>query len=67
MYAPLRLFLALAGSILSALRPYAPRLVPLFVFSSFVPFIFLLSISAGWVVWSNLSVSWEVPLYLQYG
>ncbi|KAF8913004.1 putative adipose-regulatory protein-domain-containing protein [Gymnopilus junonius] len=53
--------------IFAALRPFAPRLVPLLVVSLFIPLVLVLSTAAGWVVWSNLSVSWQVPLYLQYG
>lgn len=52
---------------ISIIRPYAPKIIPLLVFSLFIPVIITCSISAGWVVWSNLLASWEVPLYLQYG
>lgn len=55
------------GAVLSAVRPFAPRLVPILVCALFVPLVLLLSASAGWFVWSSLSASWEVPLYLQYG
>ncbi|KAF8167755.1 hypothetical protein B0H34DRAFT_792449 [Crassisporium funariophilum] len=65
--APFNVSLALLSKGLSAVRPYAPRLIPLLVCSFFIPLIIILSLSAGWVVWSSLSVSWEVPLYLQYG
>ncbi|PPQ67035.1 hypothetical protein CVT26_009932 [Gymnopilus dilepis] len=57
----------LVSAVLAAVRPLAPRLVPLFVCSFFIPVIVFLSAAAGWIVWSNLSVSWQVPLYLQYG
>ncbi|KDR85345.1 hypothetical protein GALMADRAFT_52054 [Galerina marginata CBS 339.88] len=64
---PFKIFIALCLGILSAIRPFAPRLVPALVCSLFIPLVLLLSASAGWVVWSSLSVSWQVPLYLQFG
>ncbi|KAF8973868.1 hypothetical protein BDZ97DRAFT_1900628 [Flammula alnicola] len=63
----MNLFVAILSRSISTLRPFAPKIVPLLVCSLFIPLILLLSASAGWVVWSNLSVGWEVPLYLQYG
>ncbi|CAA7259917.1 unnamed protein product [Cyclocybe aegerita] len=64
---PLNLLLAVLSSGFSALRPFAPRLIPLLVCSFFIPLVVFLSVSAGWYVWKSLSVSWEAPLYLQYG
>jgi hypothetical protein len=54
-------------NVISGLRPYAPQLVPILVFAIFVPLAILLSAFAGYIVWTNLSVSWEFPLYFQYG
>lgn len=54
-------------NVISALRPYAPQLVPILVFAFFVPLAILLSAFAGYIVWTNLSVSWESPLHFQYG
>ena len=51
----------------SALRAVAPQIIPLFVFALLIPLIVAVSIFAGWLVWKNASVSWEAPLYLQYG
>lgn len=62
-----RMLMSVLGAVLSAVRPFAPRLVLLIVCALFIPLVLLLSASAGWFVWSNLSASWEVPLYLQYG
>ncbi|KAH9486605.1 hypothetical protein JR316_0000670 [Psilocybe cubensis] len=67
VYLPFTVFIAFLATVLPALRPFAPRLVPLFVCSLFIPLVLLLSFSAAYVVWSSLSVSWQVPLYLQYG
>lgn len=65
--APVNISLSLLSGGFSVLRPYAPTIVPVFVFSLFIPLILLLSALSGWFVWSSLSVSWKVPLYLQYG
>ena len=54
-------------NVISTLRPYAPQLVPILVFAFFIPLAILLSAFAGYIVWTNLSVSWESPLYFQYG
>ncbi|KAF5312844.1 hypothetical protein D9619_003128 [Psilocybe cf. subviscida] len=67
LFAPFNISLAILTTFLSSLRPYAPKLVPLVIFSSFIPITIFLSTCAGLVVWSSLSVSWETPLYLQYG
>jgi len=49
------------------IRLYMPRLVPLLVYATFLPLLVFVSLGAGYFVWSSLSVSWHVPLYLQYG
>ncbi|KAF8213194.1 hypothetical protein K438DRAFT_1081743 [Mycena galopus ATCC 62051] len=64
---PARLFFSALSTFLAFLRPYFPRILPLLVFLSFVPLLFLISASAGWIVWRNLAVGWQAPLYLQYG
>ncbi|KAK0198260.1 hypothetical protein F5146DRAFT_1018850 [Armillaria mellea] len=55
-------------SVLSkSLKPFAPQLVPLAVFIFLIPLALCLSGLAGWIVWKNVAVSWETPLFLQYG
>ncbi|KAF9076132.1 putative adipose-regulatory protein-domain-containing protein [Rhodocollybia butyracea] len=49
------------------LRPYTPNLVSLFVFFALIPLLAFLSLSAGLIVWQNVAVGWQIPLYLQYG
>ncbi|KAJ3935488.1 MAG: hypothetical protein NXY57DRAFT_989902 [Lentinula lateritia] len=49
------------------LRRYTPNLVSLSVFLIFIPIICTISLSAGVIVWSNVAVGWQIPLYLQYG
>ncbi|KAF8634480.1 hypothetical protein AX15_000920 [Amanita polypyramis BW_CC] len=48
-------------------RTYAPHIIPLVVCAFLIPLIVVVSILAGWSVWKNASISWEAPLYLQYG
>ncbi|KAK0205730.1 hypothetical protein IW262DRAFT_1328328 [Armillaria fumosa] len=50
-----------------SLKPFAPQLVPLAVFIFLIPLALCLSGLAGWIVWKNVAVSWETPLFLQYG
>lgn len=50
-----------------AFKPFAPQLVPLAVFIFLIPLALCLSGLAGWIVWKNVAVSWETPLFLQYG
>ncbi|KAJ6519679.1 hypothetical protein C8R45DRAFT_952357 [Mycena sanguinolenta] len=64
---PVRLVFSALSSFLAFLHPYFPRVVPLLVCLSFVPLLLLLSASAGWIVWRNVAVGWQTPLYLQYG
>jgi hypothetical protein len=61
------LFTTIISSGVNALRTVAPQIIPLFVFALLIPLIVAVSILAGWLVWKNASVSWEAPLYLQYG
>ena len=61
------LYRALIASGVDTLRAYAPQIVPLFVCTLLIPLVVAVSIFAGWLVWKNASVSWEAPLYLQYG
>jgi hypothetical protein len=51
----------------SLINSYVRRLIPFLVCGFFIPFVILVSLAVGYFVWSNLSVSWEVPLYMQYG
>lgn len=50
-----------------AVKPYAPQLVPLIVFIILLPAVILISFFAGFIVWNNVAVAWDVPIYLQYG
>ncbi len=52
---------------LALIRPFAPQLIPLAVFAFLIPLVFSLSVAAGYAVWKNVAVGWEMPLYLQYG
>jgi len=45
----------------------APQLITLLVCLLLVPLVVFLSLFAGWFVWKNVAVSWEAPVYLQYG
>ncbi|KAJ3829805.1 hypothetical protein F5878DRAFT_569514 [Lentinula raphanica] len=49
------------------LRQYTPNIVSLVVFLLFIPLIGTLSLSAGVIIWRNVAVGWQIPLYLQYG
>jgi hypothetical protein len=61
---PIELFLSL---IASALRPIAPQLIPLAVFFLLVPLLVVPAIISGVYVWYSRAVSWESPLFFQYG
>ncbi|KAF8917688.1 hypothetical protein CPB85DRAFT_1285233 [Mucidula mucida] len=52
---------------LALIRPFAPQLIALAVFAFLIPLVFSLSVAAGYAVWKNVAVGWEMPLYLQYG
>ncbi|KAF8349761.1 putative adipose-regulatory protein-domain-containing protein [Amanita rubescens] len=58
---------AILTSSFNAFRAYAPQIVPLIVCTLLIPLVLVISLLAGWLVWKNASVSWEVPIYLQYG
>lgn len=49
------------------IRPWVPQLIPLLVGLSIIPLLALLSAGAGFYVWKSAAVSWETPLFLQYG
>ncbi len=49
------------------LRPIAPQLVPLAVFSLLVPLLVIPAIVSGVYVWYTRAVSWQSPLFFQYG
>jgi hypothetical protein len=48
-------------------QPFIPQLVPLLICVLLLPFLIFLSLSAGFVVWNSSAVSWQEPVYLQYG
>lgn len=58
---------AILASSFNAFRAYAPQIVPLIVCTLLIPLVLAISLLAGWLVWKNASVSWEAPIYLQYG
>jgi hypothetical protein len=64
---PARLFFSALSAFLAFLRPTFPHILPLLVCLSLVPLLLFLSASAGWIVWRNVAVGWQTPLYLQYG
>ena len=61
---PIELFFSF---IASALRPIAPQLIPLVVFSLLVPLLVIPAILSGVYVWYSRAVSWQSPLFFQYG
>lgn len=65
--APLRITGYAISTSWGHLRPYAPLVVPVLVYLSFLPFVSFLSFSTGVIVWRRIAVGWEIPLYLQYG
>ena len=64
---PARLFLSSLVTLIRVLRPYAPQLIPLLVCLLLVPAVILVSVFAGFLVWRNIAVPWDVPLHLQFG
>ena len=64
---PFVLALRILTPIARSLRPWAPQLIPLLVGLSIIPLLALLSAGAGFYVWKTAAVSWETPLFLQYG
>lgn len=49
------------------LRPFAPQLISLVTVIVVLPILAFVSLSAGLVVWKTAAVSWEEPMFLQYG
>jgi hypothetical protein len=67
VFAPLQLLLRALSFAFQLARPYAPQLVPIAIGLALLPLLGLGSLSAGFVVWKSSAVSWEHPVYLQYG
>ena len=67
MWLPFTLALRMLASVARSIRPWVPQLIPLLVGLSIVPLLALLSSGAGFYVWKTAAVSWETPLFLQYG
>ena len=61
---PIELFLSLVASVL---RPIAPQLIPLAVFFLLVPLLVVPAILSGVYVWYSRAISWQSPLFFQYG
>lgn len=61
---PLELFLSFVASVL---RPIAPQLIPFAVFFLLVPLLVVPSVISGLYVWYSRAISWEAPLFFQYG
>jgi hypothetical protein len=61
---PIELFLSVISFVL---RPIAPQLIPLGVFSLLVPFLVIPALLSGVYVWNSRAVSWQSPLFFQYG
>lgn len=45
----------------------ASRFVPFLVCLSLIPLVLFFALFSGWYIWKNVPVSWQVPIYLQYG
>jgi hypothetical protein len=67
MWFPFTLSLRILVPLVQSLRAWVPHLIPLLVGFSIVPLLALLSAGAGFYVWKTAAVSWETPLFLQYG
>jgi len=61
---PIELSLSLVAS---TLRPIAPQLIPFAVFLSLLPLLFIPAIVSGVYVWYSRAISWQSPLFFQYG
>ena len=61
---PIDLFLSVVASVL---RPIAPQLIPFAVFFLLVPLLVVPSVISGLYVWYSRAISWETPLFFQYG
>ncbi|KAG7099052.1 hypothetical protein E1B28_000927 [Marasmius oreades] len=67
LYAPVSLLFSVTSSIAFKLRPYVPHLTPIIIYFSLLPYLIILSIFAGFLVWKNVAIAWSTPLFLQYG
>ncbi|TFK77240.1 hypothetical protein BDN72DRAFT_754242 [Pluteus cervinus] len=67
LFSPIRLSIILLTHGLSAIRPFSPQLIPIIVCILLIPVIVLLSVYAGWSVWSSAAVNWQADLNMQYG
>ncbi|RDB29107.1 hypothetical protein Hypma_015681 [Hypsizygus marmoreus] len=65
--APINLILSFLSATFSALRPFAPQIIPVLICALLVPLVILLSIASGVVVWRNVAVGWDSPVHLQFG
>lgn len=61
---PIELF---SSAIAFVLRPIAPQLIPFAVFSLLVPLLVIPAVVSGVYVWHGRAVSWQSPLFFQYG
>jgi hypothetical protein len=61
---PVEIFLSLVASVL---RPIAPQLIPFAVFFLLVPLLVVPAVISGLYVWYSRAISWETPLFFQYG
>lgn len=61
---PVEFFLSLVASVL---RPIAPQLIPFAVFFLLVPLLVVPAVISGLYVWYSRAISWETPLFFQYG
>lgn len=64
---PFALILRALAPLARSIRPWLPQFIPLLVGISIIPLLALLSSGAGFYVWKTAAVSWETPLFLQYG
>ncbi|KAF9650082.1 hypothetical protein BDM02DRAFT_1535313 [Thelephora ganbajun] len=67
IWSPFTLTLRILTPLARSVRPWVPQLIPLLVGLSIIPLLVLLSTGAGLYVWKTAAVSWETPLFLQYG
>ena len=67
IWLPFTLALRILAPFARSVRPWAPQFIPLLVGFSILPLLGLLSAGAGFYVWKTAAVSWETPLFLQYG
>ena len=57
----------LLSVVASVLRPIAPQLIPFAVFFLLVPLLVVPAVISGLYVWYSRAISWETPLFFQYG